>query len=451
MSQLSLNLDLPDNTKSDPNQNTPVAGKKHVRRPNRNQIEFKVSCVDDLLPSEHRARDVWDYTSKLDLSIFHNDIRISEGSGGPGTIDPQILLTLWLYGILEGICSARHIARLCTMHHAYIWICGGVSINYHTLSDFRNRDRDSFLRLLQESIAIMWKLGLFNPEEAAQDGTRGKADAGSGSLKKEATLDDYLAKAIQYIEELEKELATNPSASTQREKAARRRAANDRKERLEQAQAELKEYKQFRIQSSKENHNKLTKEDIKNLRVSTTDPECRKMKMGDGGFRPAYNVQFATSTDKKVILGVDVVNTLDPGTLCSMMQTVTKNLKEIGCPSPSKWLADSAYANRNDAQQAKDNFSEITLYSPPIGNGKVDALTPRKTDNPAMIELRQRMGTEEAKVIYKKRGSTAEFPNATAKNRGMREFLVRGLFKVRNMALIYAVVHNMSMYFCSST
>ena len=115
------------------------------------------------------------------------------------------------------------------------------------------------------------------------------------------------------------------------------------------------------------------------------------MKMGDGGFRLAYNVQFATSTDKKVIVGVEVVNTLDPGTLVSMMQQVKENLEEIECPNPSKWLADSAYANKDDAEQAEKHFPDTTLYSPPTGNGKVDALTPRKNDNLAMIELRKRM------------------------------------------------------------
>lgn len=171
------------------------------------------------------------------------------------------------------------------------------------------------------------------------------------------------------------------------------------------------------------------------------------MKMGDGGFRLAYNVQFATSTDKQVILGVDVVNSLDPGTLASMMQQVKNTLTKIGCSTPSKWLADSAYANKADAEAAEIGFNDITLYSPPTGNGKVDALTPRKTDNLAMANLRERMSKEESKAIYKERSQTAEFANAAAKNRGMGEVLVRGLCKVTNMVLLYAVAHNMVVYF----
>ena len=113
---------------------------------------------------------------------------------------------------------------------------------------------------------------------------------------------------------------------------------------------------------------------------------------------------------------------------------------------PNKWLADSAYANKADAEDA-EGFSETTLYSPPVSNGKADALTPRKTDNTAMINLRKRMGEENSAIIYKERAETAEFANAVAKNRGMGKLLVRGLNNALNMAFLYALAHNMTIYF----
>jgi transposase len=446
MSQLLFDIQVLENPKTPSSEHLPRLGRKSIRGPTRDQVEFRVACIDDLLPAEHRARDVWEYVSSLDLSAFQSDIKIMEGNAGPRTADPRIFLTLWLFGMLEGIASARHIARLCTMHHAYIWICGGVTVNYHSLSDFRTNHSDKFRLLLQESIALMWNAGIFKPEVAAQDGTRVKANAGGNSLRRQPTLTQYLKEAEEYLDQLEKELAANPAAVTLREKSRQERAARERKERLEQAHSEMTKYKEERIKSSKKNHNFLSQKDIDDMRTSTTDPECRKMKMGDGGYRPAYNVQFATSTDKKIILGVHVVNTLDPGTLAPMMQIVKENLEKIGCPMPSKWLADSAYANKIDAEAAETEFTNITLFSPPTGNGKVDAITPRKTDNPAMINLRTRMNTEEAQVIYKKRSSTAEFVNATSKNKGMREFLVRGLNKATSMALMYAIAHNMVVH-----
>lgn len=447
MEKILMNIPSLDETEATFIEQSQLHGRKSIRAPIRHQLEVKVACIDDLITPDHRVRGVWDYVSKLDMSPFLDDIKIKEGCKGPRTADPKVLLAIWLYGILEGYASSRHLDRLCKEHHAYIWICGNVTVNYHTLSAFRTKHLDKFRSLLQESIAIMWQSGLFAPDTVAQDGTRVKASAGGNSFRRQAKLEKLLEQAKTHLETLENELAANPTASSQREKAAKTRAAQERIERLNLAQSEMKKYKEERKQSSKKNHHSLSQKDIDDMRTSTTDPECRKMKMGDGGYRPAYNVQFATSVDKKVILGVDVVNTLDPGTLAPMMRDVTRVLEDIGCPLPENWLADSGYANKDDSEEAKTEYPEITLYSPPKGNKKADALTPRKTDNEAMKELRTRMGTEEAKEIYKDRSSTAEFVNATSKNRGMTEFLVRGLDKVKNMACLYAIAHNMMMYF----
>lgn len=424
------------------------SGRKSIRYAVRNQVQFTVASLDDLIPEEHRVRDVWEFVSQLDISHFHDKIKVLEDCGGPATADPRILLALWLYAMLEGIASARHIARLCKEHYAYIWLCGGVTINYHSLSDFRTKNIEGFRKLLQESIALMWRSGIFNPDEIAQDGTRVKANAGFSLYRTEKTLDVYLKEAKEHIKRLEEEIAVNPSALSHREKSAKKRAANERLARVTKAKEELKAYKEERILSSKKNHNKLSDEDLKGMRGSITDPECRKMKMGDGGFRLAYNVQFATSTNKKVILGVDVVNTLDPGTLVPMMQQVQETLKEIGCLMPSKWLVDSAYANNEDMEKAGNYFPNTKIYSTPTSTQKdVDPFEPRKNDRPAMAELRKRMKSDVAKAIYKKRGSTAEFSNAVTKTRGMAEFLIRGITKVTHMALLYAVAHNMMVYF----
>ena len=448
MSNIQGELPFSDDIQSDIEKNVnQQCTRKSLQRASRNQIEFKIASLDELIPEDHRARDVWEFTSKLDFSSFLNEIKIPEGCKGPQTKDPRILMTLWLYATLEGIYSARQIDRLCREHHAFIWICGGILMNYHSLSDFRTRGGDKFLTLLQESIALIWKSGIWQPETIAQDGTRVKANAGSGLFKKEATLSEYLEEANLYIDKLERELKENPGAFSAREKAAKQRVNRERKERVEQAQAELEKYRNSRATSCKANHHPFTGEDRENLKISLVDPESRKMRMGDGGFRPAFNVQFATSTDKKVIVGVDVVNTLDPGTLVPMMQQVAKTFEKIGCPMAKDWLADSAYANKKDTAGAEKFFSDVTLYSPPTGNNKHDDLTPRQSDNEAMAKLRKRMGTKEGQTKYKERSSTAEFANAVAKNRGMKEFLVRGLEKVMQMALLFAITHNMEVYF----
>lgn len=446
MNQLSFDLNILESSTKSFNEDKLNPSSKSIRTSNRNQIEFRIGTVDDLIPATHRARAVWNYICSLNLEPFYAKIKVAKGHKGPRTVDPRVLLALWLYALLEGVISARRIAELSKMHYAYIWICGGVSINYHTLSDFRTQQPDLFQRLLEESIAIMWKTGEFNPLIVAQDGTRIKADAGSSSLKKDSTIEKYLIEANTYLKALEKEHIANPGAFNLREKEAQKKAVRDKQNRLEQAQAEMGEYKKSRAELAKKNHNKLSEKEIAETKVSITDPESRKMKMGDGGFRLAYNIQFATSVHKKVILGVNVVNTLDPGTLGPMMNQVKKTLAAIGCPMPNKWLADSAYANKSDAEIAEKAFDKTILYSPPPRNGNLDEFTPRNADNTAMINLRKRMSEEESQIIYKERAPTAEFANAVAKNRGMGKSLVRGLNKVWSMSLLYAIAHNMTVY-----
>lgn len=427
----------------------PVKGIKRLRGAHRGQIEFKVECIDDLISGDHRVRDVWEYVSELDLSCFCEDIRVTNCCQGPGTLDPKIAMTLWLFATLNGIMSAREIDRLCREHHAYIWICGGASVNYHTLSDFRTKNNEKFIKVLQESVAIMWKTGTFDSSEIAQDGTRIRADAGKGSLKRETRIDAYLDEAALLIKRLEKELKANPSAYSLRQRAAKERATQERKEKLEKAKQEMAIYKKNREEECKRNNKKLSPEDKDNLQVSITDPECRNMRNATGGFNLAYNVQFATTAKGKVIVGVDVVNTQDSGTLVPMVNQVRENLAQAGCPMASKWTADSAYANKNDVDLAFEQCPDVTFYGPPMGNQHVDGLTEREGDSEGMKQLRKRMSTEEGKEIYSQRCSTAEFSNAVVKNRGMVETLVKGLNKVKNMAIIYAVMHNMLRYWGS--
>src|SRR5262249_33476460 len=109
-----------------------ASGRVRVQLAERNQVELRPSSLDELLPDEHRARVIWHALEKLDLSAFYEPVGSREGSAGRPAIDPRILVALWLYATSDGVGSARELERLCEMHAAYRWICGGVSVNYHT-------------------------------------------------------------------------------------------------------------------------------------------------------------------------------------------------------------------------------------------------------------------------------------------------------------------------------
>jgi len=409
---------------------SPDTGHPRLREVNRAQLEWRPVDLDSLLPDDHRARLVWEYVVGLDLTPLYARIAAVEGHAGAPATDPRLLLALWLQATLDGVGSARALARLCEEHVAYQWLCGGVSVNYHTLADFRTAHVEVLDTLLTQSVATLLAEQLVTLERVAQDGVRVRASAGAASFRRRPTLTQCLAEAEAHVQALRAELAADPAATTQRQRAARERATRERRARIAQALAQLPA-----VEAAKQRQG----ERPETARVSTTDPEARVMKMADGGFRPASNIQFATATTAQVIVGVAVGNTgSDAGQLAPMVTQLTTRYGQ----SPAAMLADAPYATHADLQQVHD---QTCVYAPvPDPRDPTRGrYAPRPADPPAVAAWRRRMGTDDAQQIYKARAATAECVNAQARQRGFWRVLVRGLRKVRAVALWQALAHNL--------
>jgi hypothetical protein len=164
------------------------------------------------------------------------------------------------------------------------------------------------------------------------------------------------------------------------------------------------------------------------------------MKMADGGFRPAYNVQLASTPHSQIIVGVEVNNCgSDGGQLSPMLEQVQQRYQQ----RPAEWLADGGFASDADIEDAYRGGT--TVYAPVRHprNSRRAPYVALPDDSEAIAQWRQRMGTEAAKEIYKQRAATAECVNAIARSRGLSQFLVRGLNKVKAVALWYALAHNL--------
>ncbi len=327
--------------------------------------------------------------------------------------------------------SARAIARLCEAHDAYRWICGGVAVNYHTLADFRVAPGEYLDAQLTTSVATLMAEGLVELTRVAQDGVRGRASAGAASFRRRGPLETCLAEATAQVEALRRELDDDPGATTRRQAAARQRAAEERRARVQKALAQLPE-----VEAKKKADEKAK------ARGSTTDPAARVMKMADGGFRPAFNAQFATATAAQLIVGVDVSNAgSDLGQLAPMVEQLRGRYGQ----APAEMLVDGGFAAHDDLIAVARPEVGCTVYAPvPEPRDPTrDPHQPRPGDPAAIAQWRQRMRTEEAKVIYKERAATSECVNAIARNRGLRQFPVRGLQKVRAGLLWFALAHNL--------
>jgi transposase len=415
-----------------------AATRARVVRPNRSQVELRPMDLESLLPAGHRARLVWAWVERQDLSAMYAAIKVREGGVGRSAIAPEILFALWLYATLDGVGSAREVSRLVLAHDAYRWISGGVQVNYHALSDFRVAHGQALDELLSTSLAALLAAGAVKLERVAQDGVRVRASAGAASFRRRGSLEQCLRQASERVAALKAQIDADPGQDSRRAQAARERAERERQQRLEQALARLPE-----IEQTKRRNGGKAEE----ARASSTDAEASVMKMADGGFRPAYNTQLASDCDAQVIVGVGVVTT---GTDMAQLVPMVDQVKERCGRLPGQWLVDGGYPAHEQIETVADRTE---VYAPvpeprpkqdeqgnPIGQDKYE---PKPDDSAAVACWRQRMGSPQAQDIYRDRAATAECVNAQARNRGLIRLPVRGLAKVRCVALLFALAHNL--------
>ncbi len=410
-------------------------------QPNRKQIELRASDLESLLGEDHRARLVWGYVERQDLSRLSNAIKARGSNAGRSAIDPRILFALWLYAVLDGVGSGREVARLSREHDAYRWICGGVSVNYHALNDFRSGNEALMDEVLTANVAALASSGAISLERVAQDGMRVRADAGAASFRRQASLEQHLAEAGELVRDIKRRAKADPAAASRRAQAARQRAAQDREERIRAALEQLPQ-----VQAAKRRNGDKPED----ARASTTDADARVMKMGDGGFRPAFNVQLASTCEDQVIVGVDVS---DAGSDMAQMAPMVQQVIERTGSIPGQWLVDGGFPAHEQIDAVHAQTQGRTEVIAPVPEprrkpGDDDGQPPDKHqrkegDSEPVAQWRARMADDEVQQQYKQRAATAECVNALARNRGLQRLPVRGLSKVRAVAYLYALAHNL--------
>jgi transposase len=425
----------------DPNPVPQTKAAPRCKQPVRNQAETRVLSLDEMIADDHTVRVVWMLVQQLDLSALLERIRAREDTVGRDAIAPSLLLALWIKATLDGVGSARELDRRCKEDAGYMWLCGGVSVNYHTLSDFRWDNGELLDELLANSTASLMQEGLATLQRVAQDGMRVRASAGADTYRRRPTLEQAYREAKQQVETLKTQGAQEDGGPlSKRQAAARERAAREREQRLAHA---LENMKKLEARNEKLPPSRKTdkKKKEKPPRISTTDPDITVMKMGDGGFRPAVNVQYATDTQTQIIVGWDVnLNGSDRGLMVPMLDQLEQRYGRY----PDEILVDGGYVKKEDLEHVSQPELDCKVYSPPYSTDKDrDPYAPNPKDPPGVAQWRQRMATDQAKQIYKQRASTAECVNAHARNRGLYQFKVRGLTKIFTVVVLHVLAHNL--------
>ncbi len=479
-------------------------GEPRLQPVNRQQMVWRTVDVERLIEEDHPARAIWELVGKLDLSPFHQAIGAVEGVAGRPALDPQLLISLWIYAYSEGVSSAREISRLCEFDPAYQWLTGLEAVNYHSLSDFRVGHQAALDELFTQVLGLLSAEGLVTLQRVMHDGTKIKACAGADTFRREEKIRAHLELARQQVEEM-----GDPGHEelSQRVAKARQRAAREKRQRLERAQEELGKLRRTKVGEAAQQE----------ARVSETDPEARIMKQGDGGYAPSYNVQISTDGAQKIIVGVGVSQSAsDRGQLAPALDKIEENMGR----RPEQAAVDGGFTTRptilemdqrrvdligslaDTSAQAAGQFerrgvdaafrSEAFTYHPesdtytcPAGkvltyegknrdigltrhqyrapavdcavcgfkekccprNAAQGRMVVRSEEAPAVAAFRAKMQTEAAKQIYRQRGPVAEFPMAWIKAKlGLRQFRLRGLFKVTLEATWACLTYNIQQW-----
>jgi transposase len=423
-----------------PQQESPQGpGVPRLRTPFRQQVEIHYAAIDDLLESDHPARAVWAAIEALDLSLWLAEIRAVEGHVGRDATDPRLLIALWVYATIDGVGSARRIAKLCEKHLDYLWLCGGVSVNYHLLADYRSQGGDKWDRLLTQIVASLMAEGLVKLTRVSQDGVRVRAQAGKSSFRGQERLQECLEDAQKQVEALkQQEDDDSPHDAQRRQRAARQRAAEERAARLAAAIQNCEQLQAEREASAKVSGRKPTE-----ARASMTDPEARIMKFANGGYDPGYNVQFAVDTDSRIIVGVDATNA---GTDSQQAGPMLEQLQQRYGRTPKIALYDGGFATQHTVDACEKYQVEVFMPLKDRDKQLKAGMNPferKKKDNDATAAWRERMGTPLGRLIYPLRAMTSEWINAVCRNRGLRQAPVRGSPKCRIWATLHAVTHNL--------
>lgn len=403
--------------------------------------------IDELVSAADPVRAIWSYVCAMDLDRFRVTIRARDGTPGRNATDPRLLVAVWMFATVEGGGSARRLARLCVRDVGFRWLCGGVTLNHHLLSDFRTHAGADLEALFHRHVAILMRARLVHLKRVAQDGMRVRASAGAGSFRRLESLERCEHQVAEPLR-LRRDQPDEPKGGAERRsRAARERHRRDKRERLQAAREDAAALDRVRAERLRRNPPAGAKAAADPARfaarASSTDPDSRRMKMPDGGYRPGYNVQAMSTTGEKIIVAVDVTNQgTDGGLLGPMLDRVEAAYGR----KPTEALVDGGFASGVDVERAARNG--ITVFMPPKG-ARADRLAgrdpcaPKRRDGAGMKALRARMGTADGQAIYAERASTAERVNAGMRNRGLYQFRVRGRSAVRAVVVLHALVHNL--------
>ena len=301
---------------------------KYMEKRDRSQISFLPDCVEDYIDEENPVRVIDAFVDSLDMEVLGFRKARPAQTGRPA-YDPRDLLKLYLYGYLNRIRSSRMLMRECRRNVELFYLLGGLKPDFRTIADFRKDNAKAIRNTFRAFGKLCVKLGLYNRELLAVDGTKIRAV----NSKDNCYNREVLEKKLAHIDE---KIGSYLAALDEQDKAERGTETDP-----EKIRAAIEE-----LRSRQEKYEGILQDLLESgeTQILTTDPEARRMHSKDG-FHCCYNVQTAVDSGSHLIAEYEVTNhNTDQG----LLQEVTASAKEQLEVETISAVADKGYESRED-------------------------------------------------------------------------------------------------------
>jgi transposase len=405
----------------------------------------------DWLPEDHLAYFVSDVVDNLDLSAM-DAVYGTEKRGQP-PYDPLMMTKVLVYSYCIGVFSSRRIETRLVEDIAFRVLAAGNHPNFRTISDFRKIHLKTLAGLFEQVLKIALEAGAMKVGRVALDGTKVKANA---SKHKAMSHDRMLEKEKQLKAEVQQLL--EQAETTDAEEDARHgkdRRGDELPAELARRETRLKKIREAKRALAARAREKTEAEgsDPKQAKpkekdqYNFTDPESRIMKGADG-FVQAYNAQAAVEADFQLIVAQSVTQaTNDKEQLLPMVEKI----EEQSGHRPEEILADSGYCSEKNLEglESKDQpEQQIVGYiaTERLKHGEYKEPCPRgplPQGATRVDRMRRKLKTKVGKAVYAARKAIVEPVFGQIKQaRGFRQFLLRGIEKVRREWAMVCLTHN---------
>ena len=401
----------------------------------------------DWLPEDHLAYFVSDVVDQLDLSAIESVYE--EDDRGQPPYHPRMMTKVLLYGYCVGVFSSRKLQKRLVEDVAFRVLAAGNQPDFRTIADFRKKHLKALEELYQQVLRLTLETGMMKLGRVVLDGSKVKANASKhkamsyGRMKEsEKRLREEVRSLLRQAEAADQEEDRRYGADRQGDELAEElRRRESRIERIRQAQRALEQRARDEAQSEGEEEKQA--QPAPKAQYNFTDPESRIMK-GTEGFVQAYNTQVAVEPVFQLIVGQTVTPAEnDKQQLVPMIEKI----EEQSGQKPHEVLADTGYCSEENLRYLGKRKISGWVATEKWKHGERRPPCPRgplPSEADEVDRMKRKLQTQVGTRVYATRKSVVEPVFGQIKQgRGFRQFLLRGLEKVRGEWALICLTHNL--------